>query len=79
VALLDRRLADQVGHLGVDDPEHADRHLLGLHAELGPERGERAQRERAVEMHPPAEEEVRVEVAEHEVGIVTVGSVPPFP
>ncbi len=36
VAPLDRRRADQVGHLGVDDPEDPDRDLLGLHPELRP-------------------------------------------
>ena len=60
VALLDRRLADQVGHLRVDDPEDADRDLLGLHAEPLAERGERAQREVAVQAHASAEEALGV-------------------
>ena len=69
MSLLDRRLADQVGHLRVDDPEDADRDLLRLHPELLAHLRERAQRELPVELHPAAEKRARVEIAEHEVGV----------
>ena len=70
LAALDRDLADDVGHLRVDDLDHRRRRVLHRHAErIGDPRLDRLARLLRVEPHAAAEEEVRVEAAEHEVRV----------
>ena len=69
VAALDRRAAQQVGHVRVHDPVHARGGLLDRLAEPLGERLERAHRGVAVERHRPAEEVVGVEIAEDQVRV----------
>ena len=69
VAEFDGRLGDEIGHLRVNDPEHAEGGFLGRQSERCAERGERLDGGVTVQAHPAAEEVVGVQVAEHDVGI----------
>ena len=69
MAALDRRAAQQVGHVRVHDPVDARRGLLdGLPEPLG-QRLERAHRGFAVQRHRSAEEVLRIQVAEDQVRV----------
>ena len=70
VAALDRHAADAVDHVGVDDREHAvGRPLEGDAERLGDAGPDRLDGAFAVERQPAADQPVRIEVAEHQIGV----------
>ena len=68
-AFLHRDLADDVGHLQLDDAAYAGGALDRAHADLRAERSDRVARRFALELHPAAREIVRIEIAEHELRV----------
>ena len=68
-ALLDRTGADRVRHIGVDDGEDALRRLAEAEAELDCKPADGAVRRFRVELHATAEEVIRVEPAENQIGV----------
>ena len=80
VASPDRELAEQAGHVCIDDATDPDRRLDRRQSErLGDLLVDRALRSLPVEPHPAAEEAVRIELAEHEVRIGDGHAVAPPP
>ena len=69
-AALDRDPADQVGHLRVDDLDDPRGGLLRLEAQgLADPAADGLDRRPAIEAHPPPEEVVGIDPAEHEVRV----------
>ena len=68
-ALLHGTRADRIGHVAVDDGEHAFGGLVLAHAERVSECFDRAMGGVFVELHAAAEEIVLVEPAEHQIGV----------
>src|SRR5262249_42313203 len=69
VALLNGRLADQIGHLMLDHPRRTGCSLDQAHAELGRDRLQALPRAFGVELQTTPEKIVGVDVAEREVRV----------
>ncbi len=68
-ALLDGARADGVGHVGVDQRDHAFRRLAVAEAELARQLADHAAGGDLVERHPAAQEVAAVEPAQHDIGV----------
>ena len=66
---LDRDRGDAAGHVGVDDPDDAERRFLQARAHLLRQGADRAFGRREIERHPAGVEIVGVEPAEHQVSV----------
>ena len=61
--------ADRIGHVGIHQPHRGCGCRLRVQAERGAQPSERSGGRRTIEPHPPTGEPLRVDSAQHEVGI----------
>ena len=68
-ALLDGARADGIGHVGVDHGDHAFGRLAVAHLQLARQLADHPARRHLVERHPAAQEVLRIEPAQHDIGV----------